>query len=267
VNLATRDAEAGDYAFIASLFPELAVPDPFPSAERFAVEMRPTCLVALVDGVAAGYGFFRVYGPTAHVLHVVVGREQRGRRVGEALLRAMEQRARSAGCTRWYLNVKSANAAALRLYRRLGFAPEATSWALRVPWSITSRLPTTEEARSFRTTEADDARLAARFGLTRERVAMLRTREGTALVALQQEGSVVAFAAFDASYPGAYPFRAVRGSLAGPLLRALEPLADRTAQDFVYVTVEDDEPVRRALEQAGAEVLYEVLRMSYDFTS
>jgi len=262
----TRPAAIADYAFIARLFPELAVPDPFPSEAAFATEVLPWAIVGLLDGTPTGYAFYRLYGETAHVVHLVVDRASRGRRLGEVLLAEVERRAKAAGCTRWYLNVKRENTAAIRLYTRRGFRKEATSWALRVPWPVADAVGPDERARTFVPTDADDAALQERFGMPPHRMAMLRARPGTSLLALEQDGAVVAFAAVDACYPGAYPFRATRGELAGPLLRALKPLADTAKHNFLYVTVEDDAAVAHALMEGGSEVLYEVERMAYDFS-
>jgi RimJ/RimL family protein N-acetyltransferase len=57
-------------------------------------------------------------------LGVGVGAAWRGRGIGTALLRAMEDWAESAGIRRLQLTVVTANAPAVALYRRLGFAIE-----------------------------------------------------------------------------------------------------------------------------------------------
>jgi GNAT superfamily N-acetyltransferase len=262
MTLTIREATAADYPLFARLFPELAVPDPVPSSEAFATKMLPHVLVGLEGGADAGYAFFQLYGTTAHVVHLVVDPARRGRRIGEAMLADVRARAKAAGCTRAYLNVKRENASAIRLYVRCGFREEGTAWSLRVPWSIADGLDRDASTTAFVPAPSADAAIAERFNIPCERLALLRRRAGVAFMALRREGETVAFASFDPAYPGAYPFRAVGGELTGSLLAALRPFADHARFDFLHAAVEDDASVVQVLVSAGAEVLHEVTRMS-----
>jgi GNAT superfamily N-acetyltransferase len=260
MSLTTRLATANDYPTFAVLFPELAVADPLPTLEHFRERMLPRVVLALEGDSPVGYAFYLMYGATAHLGHVVVAPERRGERVGEALIQDVIARARAEGCARIYLHVKKENHAALRLYARCGLVEESSSWALRFSWSLLARLPRSEATQSFVPTMSDDPDLAARFHFDVERVALLRARPGTALVGLREGSKTVAFAAFDPAFPGAYPFRASRPSLAGALLGAIQPLADARF-DFLNVAIEEDEALARALLDVGGELSWELSRM------
>ena len=257
----TRMATVADHPSFVRLFAELHVPDPVPGAEAFAAEMLPRVLLLCEDGATVGYASWRLYGPTAHVVHVVVDPGWRGRGGGRALLAAVRAAVVRAGCTRWYLNVKRDNAPALALYRRCGFAVERESWAMRIGWAEVDAIAAEGAAAPCSPAPADDAAIAARFGLPPERLAMLRARPGTALVALREQGEIVAFAAFAPSYPGAYPFCAARPGLLRALLDACRAHADRERFDFVRVTVEGDAALERALAAAGAQVSFALFQM------
>jgi len=65
--------------------------------------------------------FFRKNTSVARLYSIAVAHEARGRGVGEALVHAAERSARTRGCTRLRLEVRQDNAAAIRLYERLGY--------------------------------------------------------------------------------------------------------------------------------------------------
>jgi hypothetical protein len=152
-------------------------------------------------------------------------------------------------------------AVADRLYLRCGFRDEGPAWAIRVPWSVADALSRDSTTTPFKPAPSDDVAIAERFGIPKERLALLRGRPGVAFVALARDGETVAFASVDPAYPGTYPFRARGGEMAGSLLAALRPLADHARFDFIHVTVEEDVSVMQALTAGGAELLYEVTRM------
>lgn len=74
-------------------------------------------------------------------------------------------------------------------------------YALRLAWSKAAALPVTDSVVTFVPTEADDGDIASRFDVDVARVALLRARPGTSLVALREGDAVVAFAAFDLGFP------------------------------------------------------------------
>src|SRR5579883_2131386 len=119
-----RSATEADYPVFARLFPELRVEDPLLTPDQFAARMLPGTVIAEEGRDPVGYGSFRTYGSTAHVVHVVVDPCARGRGVGRALMDGLRARVRALSCDRWYLNVKQDNTEALRLYERCGLAIE-----------------------------------------------------------------------------------------------------------------------------------------------
>ena len=257
----TRLAAADDYPVFARLFPELAVPDPVPTAEDFTRGMVPRVVLASdAGGQAVGYAWWQPYGARAHVVHLVVDRRARRSGAGRALLEDVRARALAAGCSRWYLNVKADNAAAIGLYSTAGFSPEHRSWSTSLPWRALASLPAEAGASPFPVEPGHDLVVAARFGVDPGRLALLRTRPGVVLLGLRSAEGVVGFASFDPAFPGAYPFRVARPALARLLLEAMHPHA-LEGFDFVRVVVEDDPPLLDALRTAGAGVLFEFVQM------
>jgi putative acetyltransferase len=83
---------------------------------------RGTFLIARLDGKAVGCGAFRVLDDTtAEVKRMYVEPELRGRRVGRAVLDALEQHARDLGVQRLVLETGVHQHAAIALYTRAGF--------------------------------------------------------------------------------------------------------------------------------------------------
>jgi GNAT superfamily N-acetyltransferase len=254
-----RLATAADHPVFTRLFPELRVADPLATPQQFAERMLPRVAILEEDGEALGYTHWRLYGATTHVVHVVVDPRARGRRAGAALLEEVRRRAGEEGCTRWYLNVKKDNAAAIRLYERCGFAVELEGWAMSATWKQLATLPADTVVTAPRPlAPADDAAVATRFDLVPEHIALLRSRPGVVLLTLVERETPVAFAAFDPAYPGVYPLRLARPTLARPLFEALRPDA-RTPH--VHVFVEGDRALHDGLTAAGAALEHATLRM------
>ncbi len=88
---------------------------------------RHPVLVAVDDtGAVAGWGSLNAFNPRPAYDHVVdfsvyVAREQRGRGIGDALLGALEERARQIGYHKMVLAAFPTNAPGMRLYERHGF--------------------------------------------------------------------------------------------------------------------------------------------------
>lgn len=262
-----RIATAADYPLFARLFPELRVPDPLPDAEQFVRRMLPRVLLLSRDNEAVGYAFWQLYGRTAHLVQVVVDPSARGCGAGRALMDSVRAAALAAGCTRWYLNVKRDNLPALRLYERCGFLIEHETWAMRIGWAQVDALVGDSTAAVMNPQPADDATIATRFDVAAERLALLRARSGTVLVALRDHGGIVAFAAFDPAFPGAYPFRVARTGVARPLLEACRIHADLHRFDFLNLAVEGDARLKDALSAAGAQISFELVQMGASLTA
>ena len=79
-------------------------------------------LVVLCDDVVAGYvGVLAIPPDEWEITNVAVDPDFRRRGMGEALMCALADKAAQAGVTRISLEVRVSNAAAIGLYRKLGF--------------------------------------------------------------------------------------------------------------------------------------------------
>lgn len=96
------------------------------SAELDVTDPGRCCLVALLGGSTVGYAAARTAADAADLLRVGVAPAHRRGGVGSALVEAVIESARSAGCTRLLLEVARGNAAAVATYGRLGFEVIAT---------------------------------------------------------------------------------------------------------------------------------------------
>jgi hypothetical protein len=176
-------------------------------------------------------------------------------------------RLRAAGCSRWCLNVKPDNEPAVRLYRSVGMSPAYLSAALRFGWGLLDRLPRGGRAVVARPVEpGDDGAIEAAFALPVGLIERCRAR-GTVLLRLVDpatpEDARAGFASYDPHFPGAAPFRVGHPALAAPLLEAIRPHEPPDAP-HMQVMVEDDEPLARALIEAGASVRLRALHMAGD---
>lgn len=77
--------------------------------------------VAEADGEVAGFAEMRTVADEAQIYSVAVDPAARGRGTGEALMRHMIKKAEEGDCSLVTLEVRSGNAAALSLYKKLGF--------------------------------------------------------------------------------------------------------------------------------------------------
>jgi L-amino acid N-acyltransferase YncA len=88
---------------------------------------HPVLVATDGDGVLVGWGSLNQFNPRPAYDHVVdfsvyVGREHRGRGIGDALLGALQERARSLGYHKMVLAAFPSNAPGMRLYERHGFS-------------------------------------------------------------------------------------------------------------------------------------------------
>lgn len=91
-----------------------------------AREARRPVLVAMVDGVVAGWASLNAFSPRAAYDHVAdisvyIARERRGQGLGRRLMDALEARARDIGYHKLTLGGFPFNEAAVHLYTRQGF--------------------------------------------------------------------------------------------------------------------------------------------------
>lgn len=75
--------------------------------------------IALVDGEPTGLLNFEIVGTACEVVFIDSGTKRAG--IGSALLDAVKQAARAAGCTRLWVITTNDNLDALRFYQRRGF--------------------------------------------------------------------------------------------------------------------------------------------------
>ena len=83
-------------------------------------------LVAKRGNQVVGYGGFSLVAEKAHIGNLAVHPHFRRRKIGERLVAAMLEQARSNGASKVTLEVRAANIAGQNLYQKLGFAKVAT---------------------------------------------------------------------------------------------------------------------------------------------
>ncbi len=251
-----REARREDYPSYTTLFRELQIDDPIPSAERWASELARDTLISERDGKVAGYVTFLVLSEAGHVRNLVVAPDHRGAGIGRELMHATAEALRARGIDEWHLNVKVDNAPAIRLYEGLGMEIEHRSTVLRVPVARCSELPR-DRATILPIDPAEDDDIERALGLLAGRIAMMRKKPGRVLVQLRDSTCApVGFAAFDPSLPGAMPFRVARPALAGTLLTALAP---HTTAAQIQVVIDNDARTTELLTGIGAETKLELL--------
>jgi ribosomal-protein-alanine N-acetyltransferase len=97
---------------------------PFPWTEgivRDCLRVGYGCCVLEFGAVPVGYGVIAAGAGEAHLLNVCVREEFRGRGFGRALIGHLLSLAAACGATTVFLEVRPANAGAIRLYETLGF--------------------------------------------------------------------------------------------------------------------------------------------------
>jgi [ribosomal protein S18]-alanine N-acetyltransferase len=96
---------------------------PPPSKGRFPDCLRVgyVCRIIDVAGDVGGYGIMSVGAGEAHILNVCIRDEYRSRGFARKVMLYLLERARGAGMSEAYLEVRPSNVAAARLYHSLGF--------------------------------------------------------------------------------------------------------------------------------------------------
>jgi ribosomal protein S18 acetylase RimI-like enzyme len=253
-----------DYDAFATLFVELGMGDPVPTRERFTREILPTCLVARPHASAeiVGYAFFAVLDACVYVRHLVAAPSARRQGVGRALMHEVAKIARTRGATRWTLNTRRDNHAALKLYEGLGMARSHVSYALKVLWE------TVDQARADgvgiegyvvdsispdeqTTLEAELAMVSGTLESARQAggrsLLVARLRKPSGGLASDAQGAAV----FDPVFPGAPTFRARSVDAAFALLFAMQT-ARRPEHDLTHVLFSGDRHVVDGLLAQGA---------------
>lgn len=181
------------------------------------------------------------------------------------MMREIANRMRKAGCSSWALNVKIDNVPAIRLYSSVGFEKAYDASPIRMQWSFVDDLGIPEEKIIARIAEPEeDAALERAFDLPHGRITELRSKAGWVFMRLQDPDKPadarVGIACFQPKFPGTFPFRVARPTLAKNLLDAIRPFR---SPDFehVQVVVEDDAALKNLLVSAGGKVIFELMHM------
>lgn len=251
-------AHPGDYAHFAALFPELQSGDAIPAHDLWVKEMAPTTVFARSEGELAGYCYFNMLKDTGYVRHVAVDPAWRRKGIGKAIMNEMASRFRRWGAAQWCLNVKPDNVLAIRLYQAVGMSRAYSSTAFNLPWAMVDRLPDFVAAKASQVQPREDAAIEAAFSLPSGQIAEARAFGDRILLGIYKTGQPAAFASFNPSFPGAFPFRVREPALVRNLLEAMRPHA-RPDLPHVGVVIEDDRESTQLLLRSGAEV-----KMSFD---
>lgn len=120
-----RNADRADVPGLVSLEADVFASDRLSlrSFRRLIGVASAACRVAMADGVLAGYHvlLFRRGSTVARLYSIAVAPGFRGRGLAAILMRDAEEVARERGSRRLRLEVREDNAAAIRLYERLGY--------------------------------------------------------------------------------------------------------------------------------------------------
>jgi ribosomal-protein-alanine N-acetyltransferase len=96
----------------------------FPWSEgifRDCLRVGYLCRVAEMEGGIVAYGVVAMGAGEAHILNLCVRGDMRGRNVGRQMLLLLLERARQAGTTETFLEVRPSNLFAIALYQSVGF--------------------------------------------------------------------------------------------------------------------------------------------------
>lgn len=258
-------AEPRDHADFARFFVELGHDDAVPEPARWELEFMPHTFFLEEAGAKVGYAYVEHFGESGYVRHVVVDKEKRGTGVGRALMVAIAARLRARGARAWELNVMRGNVPAIALYAAFGMREQYSTFVVRLDWSAVNALPRPGLAVQASLVEpSDDAEVEQRFGLPRGQPARFRALPGQVLARLADAaGRTLAFARFDPSFPGAFPFRVSDTSHVRGLLEALRPHA-RATDTWIQLVIEDHAPSAALLLERGARLMFEIIHMQGD---
>lgn len=265
-----RAARLDDYPHYVDLFPSLGVPEDPPSAADWQAGQMARALIAETPGEGAGarpvgYAFYDLMPGCGYVRNIMVAGDQRRRGYGRALMAAMADIFRAAGCTEWRLNVKRDNHAAVALYQRCGLDVSYPTAGLRLPFALADRLPAPSPTLRVEPLPPEDDRAAERqFAMPAGLLTSLRTRPGDHLLQLMDDSrsppARVGVARFSPGLPGAFPIRVRAPAMVRPLLETFRALTPADV-DTLLLTCEDDPALIDTLRSHGAELVMEVFHM------
>lgn len=117
-----RQMEKKDIEQVEKIEKEIfSIPWSAHSFEDAAMTKENIYLVCECNGVIAGYcGLWTVLGE-GNITNMAVDKEYRKKGIGEALMKEMEKRGRQKDVDIFFLEVRQSNAAARRLYDKMGY--------------------------------------------------------------------------------------------------------------------------------------------------
>lgn len=267
--LRLRPAGPDDHPTFARLFLELGTDDAVPDRPRFEAQLMADTTIADLGGRPVGYAYAQALETTGYVRHLVVDPTARRLGVGRRILAELAGRFRAAGCTRWCLNVKPDNAAALALYESCGMRRLHATQVVRLAWGDEVRLPAAP-CEVVVLSPGDEATFEDRFATPRGLLAARRASGQLALGA-RVDGEPAGIASFDPGFPGSFPFRAIDGGVARALIAACRerraPIVDaehRWREHGHQVVVEDDAALAAQLIALGGHLVLETLHYAGD---
>jgi GNAT superfamily N-acetyltransferase len=260
-------AQRAHHADFVRFFAGLELDDPVPDVERWSTELAPWTFFLADEDALVGYAFSEVFGELGYVRHLVTAPNARRRGVGRALMRELASRFRAAGATRWELNVKRDNRAAIALYEGCGMRLKYATDVVRLDWDALPRLVDSARPVVAAPVEPDhDGDLERAFGLPAGQVARFRGLAGMVLAQLVEAGRPVAFARFNPAFPGCFPFRVEEPGLARAMLEFLRPHA-RPADPWIQLVVEDDVATAQSLLAAGGRHVLAIVHLGGEIPS
>ncbi|KFE71554.1 GNAT family N-acetyltransferase [Hyalangium minutum] len=260
--MALRPGTPADYAVFARLFLELGVREPPPSPEVWAAELMP--LTQFHDGPQGPVAYVAadVLGDLGYVVQLVVDGAAQRQGLGRRMMQEVAAHFRARGCTRWGLNVKRDNTAALALYGSFGMKPLREAVSLTVSRAQVAALPAAPESlQVVPVVESEWAPLTAAFQMMPEKLARFSKRASHQLLRLHQPGALepMRLGMMDLRQGGVlFPFFAATPGHARALL---EDAFRRSGVEALHVAVTDDAPLAEVLRAAGAAVVMETLQL------
>lgn len=260
--MALRPGTPEDYAAFARLFLELGVREPPPAAEVWSAELLP--LTSFEDGPQGplAYMVADVLGDLGYVVQLVVDASARRQGLGRRMMWEVAAHFRARGCTRWGLNVKRDNTAALALYGSFGMRPLREAVTLTVSPAQVEALPAAPAGLEVvPVVEAEWAPLTAAFRMMPEKLARFSKRASHQLLRLAQPGAPepMRLGMMDLRQGGVlFPFFAATPGHARALL---EDAFQRVGAEELQVAVTDDAPLAELLRSAGAGTVMETLQL------
>lgn len=260
--MALRLGTPADYAAFARLFLELGVSEPPPAPEVWAAELMP--LTRFYEGPQGPVAYMAadVLGDLGYVVQLVVDGAARRQGLGRRMMQEAAAHFRARGCTRWGLNVKRDNTAALALYGSFGMKPLREAVSLTVSRAQAAALPAAPEGlQVVPVVESEWAPLTAAFQMMPEKLARFSKRASHQLLRLDQPGAPepMRLGMMDLRQGGVlFPFFAATPGHARALL---EDAFRRSGVEALHVAVTDDAPLAEMLRAAGAHVVMETFQL------